>query len=329
MWFERLVGFNESTADAVRSRIRVDGDRMISRVNGRELGCGRLELPSLAELRQRTDALVEAPVPSRLRETVGDAADLHRDPGNAGAVFQAASQFNLLEMVSPEVEPEAGVDGYENDRTQGPACAVACGAGTIYRNYFVDVDGRPGQTRSAQLDTLADVGELLVPGGPAPWTMRNGYALFDRVGLERVNDRLGAMSPGELDLVRAHLRVGVHHQVEVTSSATGHLVTQVYCSALPVAYSRQPVGRFEPLARLVLDGAYEATLRAAALNAARTGNRTVYLTLVGGGVFGNEESWIIDAMERAFGTTADAGLDIVVVSHRRSNPAVTALAGRI
>jgi hypothetical protein len=30
-------------------------------------------------------------------------------------------------MVSPNITPEAGVGIYENDRTQGPACAVAAG----------------------------------------------------------------------------------------------------------------------------------------------------------------------------------------------------------
>jgi len=30
-----------------------------------------------------------------------------------------------------------GVTRYQHDHTQGPACAIACGAATIYRNYFV------------------------------------------------------------------------------------------------------------------------------------------------------------------------------------------------
>lgn len=328
MWFRDLVGFEESTPEEVRSRLLVDGDRMTSLVNGREMGCGSLEVPSLAELRQRTTPLVDGAGQSQLREVVGDAAALHRDPSNAGATFQAASQFNLLEMVSPEIGPEAGVDGYQNDPTQGPACAVACGAGTIYRNYFVEVNGQRGQTRLSQVDCLAGIGRFVFPEGSPPWMMRNGYAMFDRAGLERLNHRLSSMNEDELDAVRAELRIGVHHLVEVTSSPTGHLVTQAYCSALPVAYNREPALLFEPLARLVLDAAYEATLRAAALNAARTGHRTVFLTMVGGGVFGNHDSWIIDAIERAFRALADAHLDVAIVSFRRSNPAVAELVRR-
>ena len=38
------------------------------------------------------------------------------DPQNAGAVFQAASQFNALEMVGPGVSPRQGIACYSNDQ---------------------------------------------------------------------------------------------------------------------------------------------------------------------------------------------------------------------
>ena len=51
-------------------------------------------------------------------------------PEYEGALFQVASQFNALEMISPTVTPEEGATRYEHDRTQGPACAMAAGAAT-------------------------------------------------------------------------------------------------------------------------------------------------------------------------------------------------------
>lgn len=67
--------------------------------------------------------------------TVGESGDLHqRFPG---AFFQVASQFNMLEFISSQVTPEAGVTHYVRDRTQGPACALACMVGTAYRNYLL------------------------------------------------------------------------------------------------------------------------------------------------------------------------------------------------
>jgi hypothetical protein len=60
-------------------------------------------------------------------ETVvtGDVWRMHLLPENAGALFQLASQFNLLEMTGPEVTPENGVVTiYQHDHTQGPACVI-------------------------------------------------------------------------------------------------------------------------------------------------------------------------------------------------------------
>src|SRR5437763_11859741 len=106
---------------------------------------------------------------------------MHRSPENTGALFQVASQFNLLEMVSPTVTPEDGVTRYQHDRTQGPACAIAAGAATIYRNYFAPVGSDHGQTAGRQLDGLAELGQALSAALNTPtsalWKMQNGYAL--------------------------------------------------------------------------------------------------------------------------------------------------------
>ena len=58
----------------------------------------------------------------------------------------------------------------------------------------------------------------------------------------------------------------------------------------------------------------------ARLQAARTGCRRVFLTLLGGDAFGNDRAWILDAMKAALQLHADAGLEIEVVSYGRSNP---------
>jgi hypothetical protein len=93
-------------------------------------------------------------------------------------LIQVASQFNLLEMRSPEVYPEDGVTRYQLDPTQGPACAIAAGAATIYRNYLAPVGEQIGQTRDRQLDGLADLSAALSQAtGLLPsslWNMTNG-----------------------------------------------------------------------------------------------------------------------------------------------------------
>src|SRR5262245_40009387 len=115
-WFEALTGFPEQSPNQVRDNLTVSGETLTSRVNGRAMLCGRLEILSLAELRERIES-TRKPIDDRLsvREVVADVQALHMDKANEGALFQVASQFNLLEMISPNVTPEEGVGIYEQD----------------------------------------------------------------------------------------------------------------------------------------------------------------------------------------------------------------------
>ncbi len=320
-YFEKLFGFRERNYAEVQKLLRVEGHRLVSTLNGASYACGRLEIPSLGELRGQVAASALPPRSSTCREIVADAQSLHVDSVNAGALFQVASQFNLLEMCGPDETPEMGVSKYAGDPTQGPACALACFAGTVYRNYFVPLDGQTGQTASKQVDCLADLGAALGNESNRLWEMRNGYALATGEGLQAIRRSLEEGGAGERDRLRSLLRVGIQWETEVTLPGAGHGVTQVYASALPVGYSEFPATEWEPFARLVLEAAYEATL----LAGARTPDRRVFLTLLGGGVFGNRMEWIADAIEYAMAKTSDLGLDIRIVSYRYSNPALTRL----
>ena len=316
MWFETLTGFREAEVADVAAQFAVDGHRITSLANGRTMRCGRFETPSLGELRDRCRKATAGAGTLTVHEVVAGVRELHADPANAGALFQVASQFNTLEMVSPSVTPDDGIDRYENDRTQGPACAVACGAGTIYRNYLAPVAGGIGQAHDRQVDCLADLGAAL----GVEIEMRNGYAFPTGAQLDDIRDRLSGAYDETRNALMAHLRIGMQWDTEVTVLDAGHTLTQAYCSALPVAYAEHATERWEPFARLVLDAAYEATLSAAVLNSQQTGNRTVYLTLLGGGVFGNQRSWIVRAIERAIALFARADLDVAIVSYGSTNP---------
>jgi hypothetical protein len=255
---------------------------------------------------------------------------LHADSTNKGALFQVASQFNLLEMVSDAVTPEQGVTRYERDATQGPACAIAAGAGTIYRNYFATVDGQSGQREDRQIDCLRDIGTALGNAQGRLWRMRNGYCLTTDEGLASVDDQLSSMDPAQLDALGERLRIGVHWDVEVTDEGAGHRVSQAYCSALPVSYNRiQRTANWARFARLVLDATYEATLLSAMLNKQRHGSPLVYLTRVGGGAFGNDARWIAGAMGRALSYCLDAGLDVRIVSYSTPDPALLELVQQV
>jgi len=331
MWFEDLVGFSESDVENVAEQFLVEGETVTSLANGRTMQHGRLETPSLETLRDRADRVEEGAKSLTLREVVGDVQQLHVDPENAGALFQVASQFNTLEMPSPATTPEAGIGAYEYDRTQGPACAIACGAGTVFRNYLVTVDGEIGQAEDRQINLLADLSDAL--GVDIP--MRNGYALPSREQLNLASDAIrGASSEDRLALM-GELRIGLQWDTEVTlqsprdssSDDVIQIVTQAYCSALPLAYSPHAPRDWEPLAKLVLDAAYEATLATSLINSDRTGNSTVYLTLLGGGAFGNPTHWILSSLARALRLFENKTLDVAIVSYGHSNPELDSLLG--
>jgi hypothetical protein len=76
----------------------------------------------------------------------------------------------------------------------------------------------------------------------------------------------------------------------------------------------------------VLEAAYEATVCAAIVNARTHGTHTVFLTLLGGGVFGNDTTWILAGLRRALHLYQQAALDVVLVSYGASQPAVHHLA---
>jgi hypothetical protein len=316
-WFEHLTGFAERDYESTRSRLAVEDNELVSSVNGQRYGIGTLSLPTLAELRSRVK------FPARQRSTVeclaGDVAALHAAPAFEGALFQVASQFNVLEMTGPTICPEDGVTRYAGDHTQGPACAIAAGAATIYRNYCVPVDGGTGQTRDRQIDTLAHLGAALSSELARPvsalWTMSNGYALATAAGLAAITELLANATEEQRDGLRGQLAIGLHRAVEVTGVDTDgrRYVSQAFCSALPVAYSTIGRSAWESFARLVLEAAYEATLLAAVEQAGAGGSRTVLLTRLGGGAFGNDKGWIDDAILRALSIVEYAGLDIKLV----------------
>jgi hypothetical protein len=228
-------------------------------------------------------------------------------------------------MASPNAIPEHGVDRYEYDLTQGPACAIAAGAGTIYRNYFVKCNGQIGQTSNNQIDCLADIGKAFNNVNNRLWQMKNGYAFASMEGLIEIDNKLKSASESELDALRKLLRIGIQWNTEVTLDNARHTVTQAYCSALPVAYSQHPSELWARFAQLILEASYEATLCAAILNSLENNSNKVYLTLLGGGVFGNEEAWITKAIFRVLKLNKMRDLQVFIVSYGHSKPHIQKL----
>lgn len=356
-WFSKTFGFEEYSESArnaqdamqkVREHMEYDpsSHTLKSNANGRVFRVGEFGIPSQQELRSKLEELQGGNKSTEdlisLENIAGDVRTLILDPANEGSVFQAASQFNTLEMINPQVSPEDGIENYIADRTQGPACAMACPSGTLFRNYFAsfpELGHRgPGQTSRESIDTSKDMIQLLKEATKAKEvvaTSKNGYLLVtSETSMVELSQSLQALDESKRDEVleeaRGVLRQGVMWSTE---TQTGHEVAQVYCSACPISYDKRtnvnasklllgvdkpvPVRDiWKPLAVTVLESAYESTFLVAGILALQAGTRkTLYLTKLGGGVFGNSDAWIVHAIERAAEKYKHLPVDVKVVHY--------------
>ena len=258
---------------------------------------------------------------------IGDVKELHMDPKNAGAVFQVASHFNCLEIKDVNKTPNSGITSYEYDCTQqGPLCAMVCAPSTVYRNYFVNEYGQGGK-KGKQIDCLKEVGSVLGNDDEKYWTMKNGYALPSKTkSLKELSLKIYRSCQTTKNAM-SKLKVGVQWDTEViveeseytqSSARNNHLVTQVYSSAVPISYSTT-MGKkrdFQAIGSLILNAAYEATFAVAAIKALETNKRVdLYLTKIGGGVFGNPSRWIVDAINSCLVKFEDFPLNVYLVHY--------------
>lgn len=313
-WFQDTFGFPESR-DAVHLYMwELDG-WLHSTANGRAWRVGDFTTPSLRELEgaepgraKQQGVEMEGAKQGRLvlRVVQGEVGALMRDPANAGAVFQVASQANCLEFPHRRCVPEAGITGYPLDRTQGPAACMATPAAALWRCHLIPMEAHGaaapqlGQTAHCQVNLLRDV---LQDGA---LEVRNGYTFSTPDKLRAAAALLS--TPTVREDVRRSVRVGVHADCQVGSgagcgagnvvssgAAAHHTVDLVLACACSVAYSAGSPDEWRAVASVVLEGAYGATLAAAL----RLGKSTVFLTLLGAGAFGNPLPWVLDAIKAA------------------------------
>jgi hypothetical protein len=335
-WFKNIFGFDEDTGNfnANKAKFKMTGNTLVCDTapdKFKNQNVGLFECLSLSELHEKITNTTKAVASSlanigtltfeHIAVPEGVQA-LHIIKGNNGAVFQVASQFNCLEMANRSITPSAGITIYIDDPTQGPACAMACPAGTVYRNYFVKHGTNEGQ-KNEQINNLAGVEAVLNNAGLKYWNMENGYVIPARHdSINELKTYIETLDQDKVKDVENALRVGIHWSTSVTPPNT-YNVCQVYASAVPCTY---PSGQklpehmpatlniWEPFARLVLRATYEATLAVATVQSLQLKKRIrCYLTLLGGGVFGNDYEWIRDAINLALTNFSEYPLDVKLV----------------
>lgn len=253
-WFDRLFGVKEGdTHEEVQALFAWGNGRLHLLDQGRPTASwavGRFDTASLRNLRHDPGAVARGS--PRLSLVFGDVAALLSDPANRHATFQVASQFNCLEFVGPDVTPEDGISGYESDRTQGPACSIACGPATLVRNYLLSMGPAGAELEGQRADQQINAADKLLQAlnvSREDLHVRNGYMLASDTGLRAASD---AIARSDRDELAELLKVGVHEDVQVplVSLLAPFAAAKAMCSHI---VNDMVTRSFKPASLLVLD----------------------------------------------------------------------------
>ncbi len=296
---------------------------------------------------------------------IGDIEELHMLHISSGGVIMSASQFNTLEHVNPVWGPIMGAKPYRGMEPNCAMSAVAGFAYRNFCVRFKDgiVSSEPyyqiGQTNDNQINCFITVQKLIIekakelriespdrktsrsiyssetiPDGDF-FVFNNGHIESTKGNLEALNTLLERGGNNFKQQLKNALRVGIHRDTEITLRNDKKLVTQVYASAIDINYSDlgydvtedERKQLWEPLAKIVLEGAYEHTLLEGLKNNAKkilAGKPTepILLTQFGGDAFKNDPKWIKEAMAFAIKKAGSYGVpfDVKLVHHQTIDP---------
>jgi hypothetical protein len=241
-----------------------------------------------------------------------DIGTLQASPDNNDAVFQIASNFSTLEPTSRNHFPEFGISGYVDDLTQGPFGSISAAPGLIYRMYymFYDPNTPPAQwrqTKDRQINLLEDT----------DITNENGYIVLSKELLKKIK------KTDDESLIKK-IKIGYHSDIEVTfgrlenprchhvANDKTQRINQVFTAGVDFGNTNIGFARDDQakrLAQIVLDAAYEGTIKVAA----QEGKSKVVLTFVGGGVFKNSLDSIASAIGKNIDFIRDHGLQVTLI----------------
>ncbi len=214
-----------------------------------------------------------------------DVAALQADPHNNGALFQVASNFDCLEAC---LGKSATIDQLKNIHAQGEICSISALPGLLDRLYI--------QPPITLLEKFCKHYNVTYQGGSFPF-------------LPTINNYFHHLSPTSLKENVQLIAVGVQKEVSVLygqrtygqssfkakPAEFNQQITQVFTAALDPYQNDYNTPAFANLASIFLHAAYKGTCDVMR----KTGSSKVYLTLVGGGIFKNKLTWIIQALKAA------------------------------
>lgn len=183
-----------------------------------------------------------------------------------------------------------------NDRTQGPFASVSTGPGSIMRVYgmYYNKDTPPSEWMQTSQKSISMVDNL-----KSYYTVHNGY--ITNTGSE------STLPEYKIDELLDKVRIGVQQDVDVVFGrrryglmelvSPRHRVSQAFCAGMNLKQGAS--GRKNAAVRgsrekavLMLRASYVGAYLAAVV----LGSKKLFLTFVGGGVFGNSVDIIINEL---------------------------------
>ena len=297
---------------------------------------GKFELVNIDALRRRVEALTgsegwdhgergsgSSSLQSPPRLTIQSGVDIGQLQSTLRtddhAMVQVASNFNCLENPSIATAANCGylVDNACRDRTQGPAAVFGPLSAYLYRAHFVEVRGGDdnesqhiGQTQAKGINLLQDVaqyfgtpvnGKLLLQGDETP------VGLDDATPMDTVVDQVCIGLHTNVPVLFGRDSAGLVVPMLTNDDTSYPTVDQVFSASVDVhacgrmsraclRHSQEDQDQaVDHMARTLLRAAYEGLYLAALVQQ----RRQLYLTLVGGGSFGNRIELILEEMKRA------------------------------
>jgi hypothetical protein len=231
---------------------------------------------------------------------VCDVRAVQLDPKNNGDTVQVASNFHSLEQMDAHTSPEdTYLSDYTNDLTQGPFAVLQAPADLIFRRYLLPFQGPFSHDALDRGEWLLD---MLCKLRGDPYRVKLTWGGWADLGDSPL--KTSGLSPEQVADVSRNTASAVVMEAQITHDAAGRMVNpegdqrvnQVLCSTLDCNLHDSPSWS---LAFLI--AAYINTLEVAMMSK----SKKVFLTLIGGGVFGNPVSLIATAIAVAINTLAD------------------------
>lgn len=293
---KQIIGIDESDLVKLDSDERLEyisGDSFVHSGDYHVTPIGQFETIKLVDLKELVDNsdTSESIRPLEVKEGVDIGVLQSSLRTEDRAMVQVASNFNCLEVPSRHFLPNRGdlVEGAHTDCTQGPAACFGPLAAYLYRAHFYE--------GGKQVNLLRHVTDYF--GTPV-----NGKLTLD--GSEKpIND---------CDKVADLVELGLHTNAAIIYGRNEHglnyeldepypLVDQIFSASINLSdYGKKTTkDNLININRTLLRAAYESAYLAAIYRK----RKVLYLTLVGGGVFKNPISMILQEIVRAHKLYAD------------------------